>query len=275
MVSALAKAHFGHVSTDSCTKSPIVMAPIRIGVASFVYCFTTDGYPALVVAFCKTSTVVLASLNVTTASFLSRLAATFSTPSTFFNALLTVMGHASQSMPGTLSVTVLLSAYAGGSATNTTKVAPTNTIERSFIMLSLVKETGGIRKNQCDHHHRRHHPEHHSVDSAGLRNGTESPRLARFGRGRRINLSVGEDHADKRHADGIGAVRLEGCEIGDPCAADAHGDQHERTQATDGGDDRRERAAHQGCFLKIAVCHRLDAPRYGVKPARTGLPSAP
>src|SRR5258708_7850392 len=130
MVSALAKAHFGHVSTDSCTKSLIVMAPIGIGIASFIYCFTTDGYPA-VVAFCKTSTVVLASLNVTTASFLSRLAATFSTPSTFFNALLTVMGHASQSMPGTLSVTVLLSAYAGGSATNPTKVAPTNTIERS------------------------------------------------------------------------------------------------------------------------------------------------
>src|SRR6266436_1409929 len=172
MVSALAKLHSGHVSTDSCTKSLIVMAPIRNGVASFVYCFTTDGYPALVVAFCKTSTVVLASLNVTTASFLSRLAATFSTPSTFFNALLTVMGHASQSMPGTLSVTVLLSAYAG--AMNPTKVAPTNTIERSFIKLSLVKEAGGIRKNQCDHHHCRHHPEHHSVDSAGLRNGAYS-----------------------------------------------------------------------------------------------------
>src|SRR5713101_2593923 len=148
MVSALAKAHFGHVSTDSCTKSPIVVAPIRIGVASFDYCFTTDGYPALVVAFCKTSTVVLASLNVTTASFLSRLAATFSTPSTFFNALLTVMGQASQSMPGTLSVTVLLSAHA--CVTNPTKVATTNTVERSFIMLSLVKETGRIRKNQRD-----------------------------------------------------------------------------------------------------------------------------
>src|SRR5258708_20798878 len=80
MVSALAKAHFGHVSTDSCTESLIVMAPTGISAASFIYCFTTDGYPALVVAFCKTSTVVLASLNVTTASFLSRLAATFSTP---------------------------------------------------------------------------------------------------------------------------------------------------------------------------------------------------
>src|SRR6266852_1563585 len=194
MVSALAKAHFGHVSTDSCTESLIVMAPTGISAASFIYCFTTDGYPALVVAFCKTSTVVLASLNVTTASFLSRLAATFSTPSTFFNALLTVMGQASQSMPGTLSVTVLLSAYA--CVTNPTKVAPTNTIERSFIMLSLVKEAGGVRENQCDHHHRRHHPEHHSVDSAGLRNSTESARLARFGRGRRVNLPVGEDHAD-------------------------------------------------------------------------------
>src|SRR2546423_646321 len=31
MVSVLAKPHFGHVSTDSCTKSLIVMAPIRIG----------------------------------------------------------------------------------------------------------------------------------------------------------------------------------------------------------------------------------------------------
>src|SRR6266849_3164554 len=147
------------------------MMPVRNSVASFIYCFTTDGYPALVVAFCRTSTVVLASLNVTTASFLSRLAATFSTPSTFFNALLTVMGHASQSMPGTLSVTVLLSAYAGGSAMHPPKVAPTNTIERSFIMLSLVKEAGGIRKNQCDHHHRRHHPEHHPGDFAGVRDG--------------------------------------------------------------------------------------------------------
>src|SRR6266851_1889630 len=256
MISALAKLHFGHVSVDSCIKSLIVMAPLRIGVASFIYCFTIDGYPALAVALRKASTVVLASLNVTTASFLSRLAATFSTPSTFFNALLTVMGHASQSMPGTLSVTVLLSAYASGSAMNPTKVAPTNTIERSFIKLSLVKEAGDIRKNQCDHHHRRHHPEHHSVHSAGLRNGAESPRLARFGRRRRINLSVGEDHADKRNADGIGAVRLEGYEVGDPGAADAHGDQHQRTQATNGGDDRRERAAHQGCFLKTAVCHR-------------------
>src|SRR5258708_28521040 len=135
------------------------MAQVRIRGGCFIYWFTTGGYPALVVAFCKTLTVVLASLIVTTASFLSRLAATFSTPSTFFNALLTVMGHASQSMPGTLSVTVLLSAYAGGSATNPTKVAPTNTIERSFIMLSLVKETGAIRKNQCDHHNRRHDPQ--------------------------------------------------------------------------------------------------------------------
>src|SRR6266849_7129746 len=218
------------------------MMPVRKSVASFIYCFTTDGYPALVVACCKTSTVVLASLNVTTASFLSRLAATFSTPSTFFNALLTVIGQASQSMPGTLSVTVLLSAYAGGSATNPTKVTPTNTIERSFIMLSLVKEAGGIRKNQCDHHHRRHHPEHHSVDPAGLRNGTESPRLAGLGCGRRVNLPVGEDHADKRNCDGIGAIRLEGYEVGDPCTADADGDQHQRAQATHGGDDRRERA---------------------------------
>src|SRR6267154_4863726 len=40
MVSVLAKPHFGHVSTDSCTKSLIVMAPIRIGIASFIYCFT-------------------------------------------------------------------------------------------------------------------------------------------------------------------------------------------------------------------------------------------
>src|SRR5258707_9408756 len=256
MVSALAKAHFGHVSTDSCTESLIVMAPIGISAASFIYCFTTDGYPALVVPFCKTSTVVLASLNVTTASFLSRLAATFSTPSTFFNALLTVMGQASQSMPGTLSVTVLLSAYAGGSATNPTKVAPTNTIERSFIMLSLVKEAGGMRKSQCDRHDRRHHPEHHSVDSAGLGNGTESPRLARLGRGRRINLSVGEDHADKRDADGVGTIRLERHEVGDPDAADTHGDQHQRAQATGGGDDRRERAADQGCFLETLVCHQ-------------------
>src|SRR5712671_6581527 len=246
------------------------MMPVRISAGSFIYCFTTDGYPALVVAFCKTSTVVLASLNVTTASFLSRLAATFSTPSTFFNALLTVMGHASQSMPGTLSVTVLLSAYAGGSAANPTKVAPTNTIERSFIMLSLVKEAGGIRKNQCDYNHRRHHPEHHSVDSADLRNGTESPRLARFGRRRRINLPVGEHHADKRNADGVGTIRLERHEVRDPCTADAHGDQHQRAEATDGGDDRRERAAHQRCFLKTAVCHRLD-PKLVVQ-ALTWLP---
>src|SRR6266852_6396820 len=250
MVSALAKLHLGHVSTDSCTNSLIVMVPIRISVASFIYCFTVDGYPALAVALRRASTFVLASSKVTTASFCSRLAATFPTPSTFFNALLTVIGHASQSMPGTLSVTVLLSAYASGSATNPTKVAPTNAIERSFIKLSLVKEAGGIRKNQCDHHHRQHHPEHHSVDSAGLRNGAESPRLAGFGCGRRVNLPVGEDHADKRNADGIGAVRLEGYEVGDPCTADAHGDQQQRTQATDGGDDRRERAAHQGCFLK-------------------------
>src|SRR5882724_305138 len=256
MVSALAKAHFGHVSTDSCTRSLIVMAPIAISAASFIYRFTTDGYPALVVAFCKTSTVVLASLNVTTASFLSRLAATFSTPSTFFNALLTVMGHASQSMPGTLSVTVLLSAYAGGSAANPTKVAPTNTIERSFIMLSLVKEAGGIRKNQCDHHHRGHDPEHRFVDAAGFGNGAQSPRLACFGRGRRVNLPVGEDHADKRNADGVGTIRLERHEVRDPCAADAHGDQHQRAQATHGGDDRRERAADQGCFLDTAVCHQ-------------------
>src|SRR5882672_11575464 len=131
MVSALAKLHFGHVSTDSSIKS-------------LIYCFTIEGYPALAVALRRASTFVLASSKVTTASFCSRLAATFSTPSTFFNALLTVMGHASQSMPGTLSVTVLLSAYAGGSATNPTKIAPTNTIERNFIMLSLVKEAGGI-----------------------------------------------------------------------------------------------------------------------------------
>src|SRR5712692_8574736 len=218
MLSALAKLHFGHVSTDSCTKSLIVMAPIRIGVASFIYCFTLDGYPALAVALRRASTFVFASSKVTTASFCSRLAATFPTPSTFFNALLTVIGHASQSMPGTLSVTVLLSAYASGSATNPTKVAPTNTIERSFIMLSLVKEAGGIRKNQCDHHHRRHHPEHHSVDSAGLRNGTESPRLAGLGCRRRVNLPVGEHHAGQRNADGVGAVRLERHEVGDPGA---------------------------------------------------------
>src|SRR6266853_6234334 len=118
MVSALAKLHLGHVSTDSCTKSLIVMAPIRIGLASFIYCFTIDGYPALAVALRRASTFVLASSKVTTASFLSRPAATFSTPSTFFNALLTVIGHASQSMPGTLSGTVLLSACVGGSGTN-------------------------------------------------------------------------------------------------------------------------------------------------------------
>src|SRR5712691_5580538 len=226
MLSALAKLHSGHVSTDSCTKSLIVMAPIGIGIASFIYCFTLDGYPALAVALRRASTFVFASSKVTTASFCSRLATTFPTPSTFFNALLTVIGHASQSMPGTLSVTVLLSAYAGD-ATNPTKVTPTNTIERSFIMLSLVKEAGGIRKDQCDHHHRRHHPEHHSIDSAGLRDGAESPRLAGLGRGRRVNFPVGEHHADQRNADGIGPLRLEGHEVGDPGTADTHGDQHQ------------------------------------------------
>src|SRR5260221_14374525 len=73
MVSALAKAHFGHVSTDSCTRSLIVMAPIRTGVASLIYCLTIDGYPALAVALRRASTFVLASSKVTTASFCSRL----------------------------------------------------------------------------------------------------------------------------------------------------------------------------------------------------------
>src|SRR5712671_5735664 len=43
MVSVLAKQHFGHVSTDSCTKSFIVMAPIRIGVASFMMPYRRAG----------------------------------------------------------------------------------------------------------------------------------------------------------------------------------------------------------------------------------------
>src|SRR5258708_12672809 len=123
------------------------MAQVRIRGGCFIYWFTTGGYPALVVAFCKTSTVVLGSLNVTTASFLSRLAATFSTPSTFFNALLTVMGHASQSMPGTLSVTVLLSAYAAGSPTNPTKPPPPNPIQPTFSIPPLHKQTAAHPQN--------------------------------------------------------------------------------------------------------------------------------
>src|SRR2546428_11637727 len=103
MVSALAKLHFGHVSTDSFIKS-------------LIYCFTLDGYPALAVALRRASTFVFASSKVTTASFCSRLAATFLTPSTFFNALVTVMGHASQFIPGMLMVSGLFSAYAGLSA---------------------------------------------------------------------------------------------------------------------------------------------------------------
>ena len=79
MLSALAKLHFGHVSTDSCIKSLIVMAPIRISVASFIYCFTIDEYPALAVALRRASTFVFASSKVTTASFCSRLVATFPT----------------------------------------------------------------------------------------------------------------------------------------------------------------------------------------------------
>src|SRR5712672_1337407 len=54
---------------------------------SFIYCFTFDGYPALAVALRRASTFVFASSKVTTASCCSRLAATFPTPSTFFNAL--------------------------------------------------------------------------------------------------------------------------------------------------------------------------------------------
>src|SRR5882672_9047043 len=194
MVSALAKAHFGHVSTDSCTRSLIVMAPIRTGVASLIYCLTIDGYPALAVALRRASTFVLASSKVTTASVCSSLAATFPTPSTFFNALLTVIGHTSQSMPGTLSVTVLFSAYAG-MRTKPNRPPRARTTELRFINALLVKKSGRIREPERDQHHRGHDPEQHFVDAAALRDDAESPRLAGLGCGRRVNLPVGEHHA--------------------------------------------------------------------------------
>src|SRR5258706_14970065 len=110
--------------------------PNQRRVLHLFYCFTVEGYPALAVASRNASTLVLASSKVTTASFVWKLAATFSTPLTFFNALLTVAGHISQYMPGTLSVTVLSFAYAGARTVSPNSPARARITELRFIVLS-------------------------------------------------------------------------------------------------------------------------------------------
>lgn len=75
-------------------------------------CFNLDGYPTLVTAPVRASTLVLASSNVTTASPFSGLTSALVTPSIFINDLFTETTQEPQLIPETASVTVLLSANA-------------------------------------------------------------------------------------------------------------------------------------------------------------------
>ena len=72
--------------------------------------FNFDGYPDLVTALVRVSTLVLASSNVTTASALSRLTSALLTLSIFINDLFTETAQDPQVIPETASVTVLISA---------------------------------------------------------------------------------------------------------------------------------------------------------------------
>src|SRR5574337_1259641 len=72
-----------------------------------------EGQPTFAVALLKASALVFASSKVTTASRFSKLTAAFCTPATLDRAFLTVIGHASQVMPGTDRVTIFVAAQAG------------------------------------------------------------------------------------------------------------------------------------------------------------------
>jgi len=74
--------------------------------------FKADGNPALVVASVSAATFVSASSKVTTAVISSNETSVALTPSTLFNAALTVIGHNAHVMFSTSSVTVWSSAKA-------------------------------------------------------------------------------------------------------------------------------------------------------------------
>src|SRR5262245_21553775 len=164
--------------------------------------------------------VVLVSSNVTTASFGSKVAATFSTPFTFCSAFLTVMGQAEQVMPGTRKVTVLLVASAGLAQPMALTMTPKTPIFHGCnIALSLVQQRHKVRKNERSEHKGCDHPEHALIQTMRVWKRTEGARLARFCCGCTINRAVRKHQTHEGDADEEGAVGFERREVPNPSTA--------------------------------------------------------
>jgi hypothetical protein len=100
------------------------------------HCLILDGYPALVVAFVRSSTFTLLSSKVTTASPFSRLTSAFETPSILVNDLFTEITHELHVMPKTASLTVLTSAYAAVESRMTAAQPAVSSRQSVFMSLS-------------------------------------------------------------------------------------------------------------------------------------------
>jgi hypothetical protein len=75
------------------------------------------------------------------------------------------------------------------------------------VLLSLVKESNDIGKNQCDKHEHGNDPEHDFVNAATLRQRAYLSRFARCCGPE--NPASREEESDYRRANKIGAIRFE------------------------------------------------------------------
>src|SRR6266705_4040535 len=213
---------------------------------SLAHGFGLDGKPAFAVAFVSASTLALASSKVTTASFFSKLTLTLETPGTLDSAFLTVIGHASQYIDGTSSATVFVSANDGAAR------PVSATTDRSLrILIGVpfsVKERCDIREDEDGEQPRRYDPEADPVASPDPRHGANSAGLA--GRGP-VEAPPGPPERRERDGDEHGLIRLERLQIRDPCAAEAQGDDYQRTEAASAGQQGGDAARGEGGGLGV------------------------
>lgn len=119
------------------------------------YFCSSDGNPALVVAFISALVSVFASSNVTTASFFSYRTSTLETPSTLFSAFLTVMGQVGHVIPGTFRVTVFDAAQpqAVSKVRLKTRVQNCRFFKANpFLLMTSIEKSRNVRVSNCHGH---------------------------------------------------------------------------------------------------------------------------
>src|SRR5216117_2940366 len=200
---------------------------------------TAERYPAFAVDSIKRSGEVTRGSYSTTADLVGKSTLADLTPGVFSSALRTVMGHASQSMPGTDSSTRAVSAAKTGTASRKT------VMNVASLMGSPSVEKGRIPgKRQKRNDESQQGPEDRPLAAAHPRVRAGLVRLASLGRA--VELPVGCPKECKRGQHERGTEGLKCSERRHPGTAYPDRNEREGADAAKRCADGRERAADEG-----------------------------